>query len=266
MPGRNPGPFEMERTAIYTCITGGYDRLIQPSVTDGNFDFICFVGPGEKTAGTDGVWQIRELDAALSLPPAALSRWPKLNPHKVLPEYEWTLWIDANVGITGEAFYEQVLSAEAGGTLWTGFRHPFRDDVREEVWRCYANDRISFREAVSVLRFLRSKGFPRHCGLLENNVILRRSLDGTVVRVDEMWWESYRSLSRRDQLTLGLCFRECGLEPDVFRPEDVSARNHPALSYNPHLAVPVGDRPRTLSGKLRDARRECGKMVLRLFR
>ena len=51
----------MEKIAIYTCIIGGYDELQQPAVVEEGFDFICFVGPGEKTSDRVGVWEIREL-------------------------------------------------------------------------------------------------------------------------------------------------------------------------------------------------------------
>ena len=51
----------MEKIAIYTCIIGGYDELQQPAVVEEGFDFICFVGPGERTAERVGVWEIREL-------------------------------------------------------------------------------------------------------------------------------------------------------------------------------------------------------------
>ena len=40
----------MSKYVIYTCIVGGYDELLQPAVTDPDFDFVCFVGRGEKTA------------------------------------------------------------------------------------------------------------------------------------------------------------------------------------------------------------------------
>ena len=50
------------RTAVYTCIIGGYDELLQPRVPDPEFDYICFVGKGEKTADRVGVWKIRDFD------------------------------------------------------------------------------------------------------------------------------------------------------------------------------------------------------------
>ena len=40
----------MKKCVIYTCIIGAYDDLLQPAVTDPDFDFVCFVGKGEKAA------------------------------------------------------------------------------------------------------------------------------------------------------------------------------------------------------------------------
>ena len=51
----------MNNIAIYTCIVGGYDELQQPAVVEDGFDFICFVGMGEKTLDRIGVWGVREL-------------------------------------------------------------------------------------------------------------------------------------------------------------------------------------------------------------
>ncbi|MCR4859335.1 MAG: DUF616 domain-containing protein, partial [Bacteroidales bacterium] len=69
----------MDKIAIYTCIVGGYDELQQPRVLEEGFDFICFVGRGEKTAERIGVWEIRELPESLG-DPALDSRWPKMHP------------------------------------------------------------------------------------------------------------------------------------------------------------------------------------------
>ena len=78
----------MEKIAIYTCIIGGYDELQQPAVVEEGFDFICFVGPGEKTSDRVGVWEIRELAELPGGNPRMASRWPKMHPHLLLPEYE----------------------------------------------------------------------------------------------------------------------------------------------------------------------------------
>ncbi len=53
-----------DKIAIYTCIVGAYDDLLQPRVLEPGFDFICFTGRGERTAARIGAWEIRELPAA----------------------------------------------------------------------------------------------------------------------------------------------------------------------------------------------------------
>ena len=55
----------MEKCVIYTCIVGSYDELQQPAAVDPDFDFVCFVGKGEKSADRDGVWELREFDCGL---------------------------------------------------------------------------------------------------------------------------------------------------------------------------------------------------------
>ena len=91
----------MERVVIYTCIIGGYDELRQPLMPCSDVDYICFVGPGEKTSDRIGVWQIRELAVGdipsgsrkgrKGLDAALLSRYPKMHPHVLLPEYDASL-------------------------------------------------------------------------------------------------------------------------------------------------------------------------------
>lgn len=36
------------KIAIYTVLTGGYDKLQQPKVIDSDFDYICFSNDIEK--------------------------------------------------------------------------------------------------------------------------------------------------------------------------------------------------------------------------
>ena len=77
----------MQKIAIYTCITGGYDTLRQPAPAPDGFDFICFRGKGEKSAEREGAWEIRELSCGGATPTLA-SRYAKTHPHELLPEYD----------------------------------------------------------------------------------------------------------------------------------------------------------------------------------
>ena len=91
------------KKVIYTVLTGGYDRLTQPEAVRADYDYICFTdNPGK---GSDGVWQLRPIPFETP-DPITRARYAKLQPHVVLPEYDWSVFMDANLCITGDAFYE----------------------------------------------------------------------------------------------------------------------------------------------------------------
>ena len=75
----------MNKIAIYTVLTGNYDELRQPEVIDETFDYICF--SNDIRESQIGIWQVRPFDNR-NTNATRESRYPKLNPHAVLPEYE----------------------------------------------------------------------------------------------------------------------------------------------------------------------------------
>ena len=223
----------MNKCVIYTCIIGSYDELQQPAVIDPDFDFVCFVGKGEKSADRDGVWELREFDCGLD-DPRLVSRYPKMHPHVLLPEYEASVWIDGNVRIMDGTIYEAARARAADGSVYAGVRHPSRDCLYVEAWMCLKMGRLSVIEYLRTCAFLVLHGQRRHGGLLENNLIFRRHLDPSVVRLDELWWSMLFRVARRDQLSFPWCLRECGVPFTSFLPGDMNTRNSPGFRYMLH--------------------------------
>lgn len=221
------------RVAIYTCIIGAYDELVQPAVTDAGFDFICFVGKGEKTADRAGVWEIRELDCGIS-DPHLLSRYPKMHPHILLPDYDASLWIDGNIAILDDSVYRAVRIKMAAGVGYSGVTHPQRDCVYAEARKCRDMRYLSNFGLLRVWAWLFLHGVRRHSGLMENNLIFRRHLRPEIVALDELWWDRLLHLSRRDQLSFMWCLKKCGIRRDYLLPPGQSARNHPGFKYLRH--------------------------------
>ena len=222
-----------DKIAIYTCIVGAYDELLQPRVLEKDFDFICFVGAGEKKADRIGVWEIRELpvnhgDAVLD------SRWPKMHPHRLLPDYECSVWIDGNIALLDGTLYHAARTKRAEGTLYGGVSHPDRDCTYEEARKCFDMKYLTVFGLLRVWAFLWLHGLPRHAGLNENNLIFRRHGDPAVVALDELWWDRVLHLSRRDQLSLMWCLRRCGIARDFLLPPGRNTRNHPGFKYLLH--------------------------------
>src|SRR5687768_14106362 len=97
-----PSPlFERERfampTAIYTCITAGYDELRDPRRVTPGVDYVCF----SDQPLASRVWQVRPL-AHVGATSSRSARYHKLLSHRVLPEYEMTLWLDGSYRIDRE--------------------------------------------------------------------------------------------------------------------------------------------------------------------
>ncbi len=225
------------RKVIYTCLTGAYDSLRQPSAVDGSFDYVCF--SDSLPAGRDGLWEVRPMPSCTGpdgpeLHGTRLSRYPKILPHKVLPEYDISVYMDANLRITGKAFYDAVDAKIDSGCLIAQVPHLGADCVYDEVRRCHLMGKMSFSEAVAQKRYFKSLGFPRHVGMFENNVIFRRHRDPSVISVSEAWWKEYMAHSRRDQLALAPVYHAFGLAPELLFGEGLNSRNVPFVEYSKH--------------------------------
>ncbi len=221
------------RAVVYTCIIGSYDALLQPAAPPPELDFICFVGRGEKSSERVGVWQIRELDCGIT-EPGLLSRYPKMHPHTLLPEYDVSLWIDGNIEMLDDTLYRAVRIKAAAGVKYSGVSHPSRTDVFQEARMCFNMKYISAPGLIRIWVWQYLQGMRRGSGLMENNIIFRRHNDPDVVALDELWWRCVLRVSRRDQLSLMPCLRRCGIPRDYLLPRGQSSRNHPGLKYLPH--------------------------------
>lgn len=218
----------MDKRVIYTVLTGGYDPLVQPAVTRPGWDYVCFTDqPGER----DGVWQLRPIPYEGS--PLLKARYAKMHPGELLPEYGLSVFMDANLRITDAAFYERLEACQAPYAV---LDHGARDCVWEELRYCYLKDRIGTGAALRWHRALRQMGMPRHFGLAENNVLLRRHHLEEAACLDRRWWELFlRSGAARDQLAFAPAVFSLGMSmPSWLLGPGRNARNVPFLSYSVH--------------------------------
>lgn len=248
----------MKERVIYTSIVGGFDALMQPEVTDPRYDYVCFVRKGEAGAGRAGLWQLREIPVDIP-DPRRLSRYPKMHPSELLPGYRWSLWMDGNLQIVSELFYRRVDEIIESGVEMAAPVHPKRDCIYDEALAVVSAGKEEYAPAARTIKFLRSKGYPRHAGLCENALLLRDGGSEAVRRLDAMWWECLGSLSGRDQLSLMYCARECGVRIAPLLPEGRSIRDWDALAYVYHDRKPAGG---WLAGKWRGLLKALAKKRL----
>lgn len=219
------------KKVIYTCIVNGYDSLPQPLVVDETFDYICF--SNDFSDKEKGIWKIRKIPYQ-NKDNTRLSRYVKLLPHKALPEYDYSLWIDGNVQITGQEFYDIINLKINNNSLICQLKHPFRDCLYDDMKRSYELDKVAYFPVLRQSIHLKLKGFPHHVGLYENNIILRKHNDSLVIKISEEWWKEYIKYSKRDQFSLMYIYWKNHFKPNYLFPADMSSRNVTFLNYVYH--------------------------------
>ena len=228
---------------IYTALTGSYDNLCQPDVIDKSFDYICFSNDIKEDC--IGVWKIRRIPFDNNSK-TRVSRYVKILPHRVLPDYDYSLYIDANILIKGNELYQRIDEAIKRDVLIAQVNHvvPYWDCIYEEILHAYRAQKVRFYPAFRQFKHLKKEGMPRHYGLFENNIILRKHNDSHVVRISEDWWNEYMAFSKRDQFSLMYIYWKNNYIPDLLFKESQCARNvdflevlfHEEKTFNEKLA------------------------------
>ena len=221
--------YDRNKKVVFTSITGEYDTLIQPPIIDDSFDYICFVKKGQRHSEKEGVWRIEEIPFECEND-RQLSRYPKLLPHIVLPQYDYSLWIDGNVSINDAQLYEIINQKIEEGVLYSGVNHWERDCAYDEAAEIAFWAKDKFWSLFKAIMFLKKEHFPRHYGLYENNVIFRKHNDTTIVEFDKLWWH----YAKRDQLCHPYCLKKFGIGFDYLVPKNYCTRNHPYFFYVDH--------------------------------
>ena len=214
------------KIVIYTVLVGNYDKLCQPQKIIEGVDYVCFTDK-EDCNDRIGVWQVVRVPFSHKDNGRA-SR-------TVLSEYDYSLYIDANLIIKDDYVYQRIEDFVKNETKLALIKHPARDCAYQEAYNCIAGCKAKWRDLIRQIMFLKRKGFPEHWGLFEANVIFRKHNNESVKELDELWWSTFMKYSKRDQLSLVYSLWTTSIEYSFFLPEQYSTLNHPSFERLEHL-------------------------------
>ncbi len=216
------------RIAIYSAIIGNYDSLKIPEWVDPAFDYILFT---DQPQPGNGLWDIRP-NPILHCSDARASRYVKMHPHLLLPEYDLAIWIDANVMILDDIkplIDDFLASNDSVGAV----RHPHRNHIYEEIHACIRLRKEYSAPMQEQLRRYASQGFG-HDDLIEANFLMFKLSDPRAVRFLDVWWTELETGSKRDQLCINYALRKVGIEWHRIMDRPFSIRTHPSFAYVEH--------------------------------
>lgn len=194
------------RRAIYTVITGNYDTLRPPLVRSLEYDYICFTDNADLSC--DG-WEMRRIDPAED--PCRQQRAIKIMPHKYLPEYQQTVYIDGSHQQIGD--FGTFLDQEFSGS-WLLKLHPSRKCIYQEGEACIKLGKATKEAVHSQLHAYLAEGMPADAGLYETGVMVRDN-QADVNAICEDWYSEIEKHTHRDQLSLPAVLRRHRYQPQT---------------------------------------------------
>lgn len=211
----------MNKLVCYTCCTGGYDDILQHEVVNPEWDYVFFTDNQDLIKKKQvGHWEIRPLVYDQSTK-VKQNRWHKTHPHILFPEYEYSLYVDANISIANSRVFDRIKQFIKDDVLIAIPRHPERNCIYDEAQNV-VDHRIEYEQIVNEeMDILRKDGYPENNGLFENNVIFRQH--NKLKNVMEDWWNMILKYSKRDQLSFNYIMWKNGVE---VRPFYDNRQNH----------------------------------------
>ena len=206
----------MNKTAIYTVITGNYDTIKQPLELTPGADYFLFTNnPHIKDAG---VWKVMHIPSLNIVGRTEkennilLSRKVKMLPHVYLPQgYDLSIYIDADMLIKRPL--TELLDALNKETLFAACRHSYCASVRQEINDLINKGMVDAHQVEQQWQRYVEWGFKHDVGISENGLLIRRHHDARVIQLMELWWGEYQQSCLRDQVSLMPCIYRTGFMP-----------------------------------------------------
>jgi Protein of unknown function (DUF616) len=217
------------KVVVYTAVTNDYDNLLAPTIKVPGWSYICFTDDTytEKTG-----WEVRPLQQN-GLDPVRLSRLPKILAHCFLLDYDVSIWIDANIEITGNLQEFCALALAQANIAF--FCHGYGNrSVAAEIFALFWYGKARLRSMFPQYLRYRAKGFPDNAGVIpEGGIIVRRHHDPCVRAAMEQWWFEFLRYTPRDQISLPYIIWRNSMNATML---NWDLRKSPWFTYHDHKA------------------------------
>lgn len=187
------------KIVVYSCVVGKYDSVLEPIVVDEDVDYVMFT---DQHIDDSSLWKkidITEFNEYKEKSALWLNRKIKMLPFEFLPKYDYSIYIDGNIELVASV---KPLVENMGNAALAVHYHSNRDCIYDEAVAIRHFKRADMNEVNNQLKTYLSKGFPKHFGLYENSILIRKHDDEELRKIMREWWFEYNLFPTRDQLSL----------------------------------------------------------------
>lgn len=211
-PEKTIDDIKKNKIAIYTAFTGDYDTLKKPDVVDEKCDYICFTD--NKDIESD-FWEIRYMEDS-TLDNNRKAKQYKILPHKYIPEYKYSFWLDGTFKIKG-SIREYIYKYIKANSPMLCVVHTERDCVYKEYMASKIIPRYPRAIMQKQVESYRDEGFPEEYGLGVMGAIFRKHNDEKIIKLMDDWWDENIKFTNQDQLSFAYVCWKNDFHPSVAR-------------------------------------------------
>lgn len=171
---------------VYTCILQNKLKLQQPECINVNWDYICFTDQEDKWGTKEGVWQYRQISIENQEDKNALFRICMMFPDLLLPEYDYSIWVNPKYKIVGEL--DLFCRSYGRGVSFLAFPSYHKKDVYEAMYTTLHDDDANIEVRKKYLQYKR-EGYPENDGMISTNVMIRNHHNELIKTVMKAWWD-----------------------------------------------------------------------------
>lgn len=198
------------RTAVYSCVTEGYDRVEETvlssiGASDSDITYVLYSDLASnvtfyKNSKSEICWEIRPLAWKHASCPRRTARWHKINSHLLFPNYPYTIWIDAAQKIKKINLKTAIVEQIAPQAPLAAFKHPHRACIYEEFQACLAYKKDTPAVMADQIKQYKSENYPKNNRLVETGCVFRKYCSA-ITEFNNLWWKQINQYSVRDQLS-----------------------------------------------------------------
>lgn len=202
------------KIAVYTCIIGNYDNVLEPIYIEPEIDYYIFCDfeiPDESAWKKIDITSFEEYKKYTGI---QLNRKIKMLPYDYLSGYDYTVYIDGNIEIvTGIRSLISNMRDYGMGIHY----HKERDCIYDEVSAIEHYKKADIKLVKKQIQEYKAGGMPAHFGLFENSIIIRDHHNERIHVLMREWWAEYLKFPTRDQLSLPFLVWKNGIpDSDIY--------------------------------------------------
>ena len=219
---------------VYTANIGNYDVPETPAFIKQNpsVEFVYFT---TDTTYRSNDWTVRFVDNMphAHIEPQRTARYFKLQPHKVLPHHDVSIWFDCCLSLQIQDYIDFIQKNLIDqGVDMVAYTHPRRKCLYKEGETCAEQGLDnSIRIKRQMERYRKAK-FPINMGLYDTGVMIRKN-NQKIQHFNDIWFTELTNGSKRDQLSHMYAIWKTGVTIKPFV-EGMSKGKSPYLKKRKH--------------------------------